>query len=375
MLTGIYLSGCSTPYCPDSGTGLGNTCGQVAATNATSATNSSGVTTNTTTTGNTTATNTGNPVANTTNSTVTNVTRNAFQQSQMFLSSPSAGLARLTLGQTSWNPTSLLGGPPSAGYLTLDALHDRLYVADTGANAIEIYDAVSTLGVNASPIRVLTGASTGLNAPVQVQVDDANDLLYVGNSGSTAITVFSSASTVSGDVTPARTMVSPHISGISSIYLDSAGNRLWVVDPRAEALVEFDSAATLTGSSAATRVVSGSNTALVNPRYLTQGGTSLYVSVTSAILRFSSADSLMGNVAPAAGLAGVLRTPGQLTYSTSTNELYVADPGANAVLVFANASTTNGIPGPANELGGRSTGLPSVAGLALELDPQGARTR
>jgi hypothetical protein len=75
----------------------------------------------------------------------------------------------------------------------------------------------------------------------------------------------------------------------------------------------------------------------------------LYVSTPTSILRFGSALTANGNIAPEAtvtGSATLLSSPRRILIDTSTNRLFVANTGGASILIFANASTMNGNAGP-----------------------------
>lgn len=85
--------------------------------------------------------------------------------------------------------------------LYLDAANDRLYLADSGANAINIYDNASTLNLKVAPSRVLTGAPTQLNQPSGIAIDAVNKLI-ISNAGGNSITVYANAGAINGNIPP-----------------------------------------------------------------------------------------------------------------------------------------------------------------------------
>jgi len=84
-------------------------------------------------------------------------------------------------------------------------IRGRLYVANKLNNAITVFAAGAT--GNASPVDTIAGPNTGLNAPLGIVVDPGGRI-YVANSGTSAatssITVY--ASGASGNATPIRTI-------------------------------------------------------------------------------------------------------------------------------------------------------------------------
>ena len=342
LFLALLCGGCATAFCPDSGTGLGNTCGQ--GTSSNSSTNSTGT-------------------------------------GQLYVSNSGAStLARFasaTTVQSDVLPTAFVRGVltrlSSPGYLTLDTANDRLYVPNAGDNSILVWDKISQASENAPPTRFIQGAGTQLSGPIHIEIDSANDLLYVANRGNNSVTVFSSASTIQGNTAPVRTLsgAATQITAISALHIDTANNRLWVVNPTSNALLVFDNALSLNGGPPPNRVVSGSNTLLSSPQYLLQTGTRLYISCgNGSILRFEGADALSGSVAPAATITGSLTNlagPRQLVYRSDADELYVADGGAGAIWVFSSASTANGGPVPIRKIQGTNPGFSGLQGMALDL--------
>jgi sugar lactone lactonase YvrE len=86
--------------------------------------------------------------------------------------------------------------------LFLDSVNDRLFLADSAANAIHVYDNASTLNLKVAPTRTLGGAATQLDQPSGVAVDAVGKLI-VGNAGGSSITVYVNAAAISGNIAPA----------------------------------------------------------------------------------------------------------------------------------------------------------------------------
>ena len=88
----------------------------------------------------------------------------------------------------------------------LDAVNNRLYLADSGANAINVYDNASTLNLKAAPARSITGAATQLNQPSGIAIDAVGKLI-VNNAGGNSITVYVNAGAANGNIAPAVVIV------------------------------------------------------------------------------------------------------------------------------------------------------------------------
>ncbi len=97
----------------------------------------------------------------------------------------------------------------------------------------------------------------------------------------------------------------------------------------------------------------------------------LYVTNESgnAIVRFDSAFSITGNVAPAAQITGAnthLSSPERLALDTVADRLFVANLAASSILVFDQISTKTGNIPPSREIVGPTTGLIQPVDLAYD---------
>jgi hypothetical protein len=96
---------------------------------------------------------------------------------------------------------------------------DRLYVSNTSANSIFVFDGASTSNSSSTPNRTLSGASM-LNQPRDLFVDTGTDRLYVANSGANSVLVFNSASTANGTPAPDRVLNLTALTGPWGIFID-----------------------------------------------------------------------------------------------------------------------------------------------------------
>jgi DNA-binding beta-propeller fold protein YncE len=249
----------------------------------------------------------------------------------------------------------------------------RLFVPSGADNSVLIFDNVHIAAENVPPTRFLSGIGTQLNRPIQVVPDTSRDLLYVANAGSNSVLIFSNAATLQGAVAPVRQLSGglTRISSISAIHLDIENDRLWVVDPVANSLLVYPGASTLNGNVPPARVISGSNTQLNAPQYLLFQGNRLWISNTGSLLRFDEGVNASGNQAPSAVVSGQITSlvrPQQMALDADNNELYVVDSGAAGVLVFSNPATIIGNVPPRRRLQGNLTGLVDPIGLILDLE-------
>ncbi|WP_372523261.1 hypothetical protein [Sulfuricaulis sp.] len=102
----------------------------------------------------------------------------------------------------------------------VDVMADRLYVADTSANAVLIFDGASKANSSSSPNRTISGGTSALNQPRGVFVDTGTDELYVTNAGSDSVLVFNGASTVNNPASPNRALSLSASTGPWGIYVD-----------------------------------------------------------------------------------------------------------------------------------------------------------
>lgn len=95
----------------------------------------------------------------------------------------------------------------------------------------------------------------------------------------------------------------------------------------------------------------------------------LYVATNSAILRFSSALTVSGNIAPAAtitGTATLLSAPQHLLADAGSDRLFVANSGTSSILIFETASKIAGDAAPSRTISGSATLLSVPHDLALD---------
>lgn len=274
-------------------------------------------------------------------------------------------------------PSATISSPQlsSPKYILLDSTNNRIYVANSGASNILVFDSVSTLNGSVTPTRTVTSANLG--TPTDVALDPVNDLLYVADN--LEIAVFASASTINGN-TPAIRVILPGFTP-SALHLDATNNRLFAADPISNTISVFDGASTLTGSITPTRTITGANTQLSQPAGLQIDGAGRLIvgnfsPASITIYQNASAITTAGNISPTAVISGSntqLAGPTQLAIDPTTNsgELYVADPNGANVVVFSSITTVTGTlnPTPNRNLAGSGTGLSGTAsatGVALD---------
>lgn len=85
--------------------------------------------------------------------------------------------------------------------LFIDGASDRLYLADSATNTIDVYDGASGLNGTVAATRTISGTSTQLNQPSGIAIDALGKLI-VSNKGSNSITVYVNAAGSQGNVPP-----------------------------------------------------------------------------------------------------------------------------------------------------------------------------
>jgi hypothetical protein len=264
-------------------------------------------------------------------------------------------------------------------YLTLDTALDRLFVANLGGSSILVFDQISTKNGNIAPSRTIFGPTTGLIRPSDVSYDKSRNALYVADGPD--VYVFNSASNANGDTAPARD-IKPGFA-VSALFIDSTNDRLYLADPTANTIAIFDSASVLNGTVTATRSLAGPTTNLSEPFGIQVDSAGRLIVSNSGtgsggqITVYSGAATVNGDVPPVATIAGAsttLTTPTQIAInpSSSSGELYVANPFAGNIPIFTGYATANGNVAPARNINGAATtlvpsgGHPTARGLALD---------
>jgi len=229
-------------------------------------------------------------------------------------------------------------------------------IASGGQSGAETF-ALGTTG-NAQQ---LTGISC-FNKPSQtnaVAFDGTGNLYVADVSGrAKAIDVF--APGASGCISPMRTI--PETGGLA---IDS-NNVLYVANKTTATIDLFPS-----GSGTMEAQIGGSNTGLLAPSTVAvDASLNVYVfdTMTATISEFAA--GAHGNVAPVrtifgskTGLSGGNGFSFGLAVSKTSGEIFVSNPGSNAILGFA--ATASGNVAPIQTIAGSATGLSDPLGVAL----------
>jgi hypothetical protein len=154
----------------------------------------------------------------------------------------------------------------------LDAANNRLFLADSAANAINIYDNASTLNLKVVPSRALTGAATQLNTPTGVGVDAVGKLV-VSNAGGNSITVYVNAGAANGNAAPAIVIsgASTTLGLPSQIAVNKSSTRVevFVANSNGVNVPIFSDLGATSGNIAPSRNIVGAATSLAIPLGIT----------------------------------------------------------------------------------------------------------
>lgn len=282
----------------------------------------------------------------------------------------------LTPAATIVGQATQLNGPQ---FISLDTANDRMYVGNSGANSILVFDNVSTLGGNVSPARVISGSATTLNRVQGLALDTAGNQLYVANSGTNTIAVFANVSTLSGNIAPSRILAGSltALSGPSGLLLDSTGSNLYVANKTGNSIALFQNVGSLNGNIAPAAVLSGSATRLnapVSVQLDNAGGLIVCNQGANNMLTFSAAAGapISPNLAPTGVVGGfggglAIVHPGQVFYVGKSDTLYIADTTQNGILIYNAIETLSGQIFPNREIAGPASGFASPTGVAYQV--------
>jgi hypothetical protein len=148
----------------------------------------------------------------------------------------------------------------SAGFtIALDSANDRLFAA--AVNAVNVYDAASTLNGAVTANRIITGASTQLQSIHSIVLDSGGRLI-VSTFFPESIVVFANAAAANGNVAPvAASTLSPGTLP-NQIALLSTGDLYVAYNGFQADVAVFANIASASGSIAPVRVLAGPNTGL-----------------------------------------------------------------------------------------------------------------
>ncbi len=237
-----------------------------------------------------------------------------------------------------------LSGP--AGVF-LDRTNDVLYVANSGQNAIQIYDNASTLTSPIAASRLIVGDQTRLNEPFAVTFDAVSGRLFVANRGGNAITTYHTecitGTSLEGNIAPCNLLVGDQtqLDFPRGLAVDSVKNLLYISNSGGDSILVYENANTV-GAAPASCVSDFSNCNIPPARVISPHEGSLNESK--------------------------LELPFGITLDIPNDRLYVANSGFNhpGILIYEGASALNGAVEPERVISGLNTQLSIPAGIDVE---------
>jgi hypothetical protein len=196
----------------------------------------------------------------------------------------------------------------------------------------------------------------------------AHGKLYVTNDHDNSILRFDNAFTVTGNVSPAATISgsATQLSNPQYIFLDATANRLFVANPGVPNILVFDGISTKTGNVAPSRVITSTSLAAPTDVALDKGRDLLYVADTNGVLVFAAASTANGLDVPVHIIQSGF-TPSALFADAGSDRLFAADATNNVINVYDGASSLSGSSvAITRKLTGSSTQLAQPFGLQID---------
>jgi hypothetical protein len=244
----------------------------------------------------------------------------------------------------------------------------QLLVCNSGSSAITVYADAANVTGNQPPIRDVSGPQTMINAPVSIALDPSRDLVYVLSSISSTILVFAGTSTsaFSGNVAPVHLITSTSLNTAQNIRLDGADN-LYVANTGGNNVLVFSGASSLNGP-ATPRILTSPQFRLPFAVFVDRNDNLFVLNHNAGIplvLTFKNASTLNGPVTYDTSLTvqGGKAAGGIAVASNGTG--YIATYVDNAIYVYDNIQTRNGVVVPDRTIQGTRTGLNHPSGLCL----------
>jgi hypothetical protein len=236
-----------------------------------------------------------------------------------------------------------------------------LYVANQDANSIAVFDAGSD--GNATPVRTIVGANTGLSTPANI-VRDAQGQVYVTNYTGQSLTVY--APLAAGNAAPVRTIAGPS-TGLNRPYAltRDSGGQIYVFDVATGTILVFDSAAA--NNATPIRTISGPNTGLHTAvGFKVSPAGELYVADQDAGNVKVFAAGAHDDAPPIRTIGGPNSSPNTPTglELDATGQLYVTDFQGQSIRVYASGADGDAI--PVRTITGANTNFSFPIGIVLD---------
>lgn len=243
----------------------------------------------------------------------------------------------------------------------------EVFVANGGSNSITVYS--RSANGNTVPLRTIIGAATGLNSPSALVVDSTYNEVFVVNQGAIPPTVTVYSRFANGNVAPVRVLTgaATGLDGPNAVALDLTNNELLVLNNIGLSVTVYQRAAA--GNTAPLRTLTGLSTGLSDPRGLAVDTTNneLFVvnNADNSVTVYNR--TAMGNTAPVRTLVGgatAMNTPVAVAVDPLNDELFVSNI-VNLVTVYPRAASGN--VAPIRSISGGATQMFGPVGVALDL--------
>lgn len=142
-----------------------------------------------------------------------------------------------------------------------------LFVINTGTNSILVFSNLTTSNGNIAPSATIEGAATDLDRPADITID-VNEALIVTDPFDASINVYENARTLNGNVAPTRKVVgaATQLNSPGGVAYDAAADELYVADTGIPAVLVFAAVSTsaFDGDVAPVRKISEPNSITTN---------------------------------------------------------------------------------------------------------------
>lgn len=251
------------------------------------------------------------------------------------------------------------GGPGCGGDAANPLVPPKtlLYLLDTFHKAVFVVDNATTVDGPVDPARTITGDKTLIENPTAIAVDNRRDILYVADANQQAVLVFAPASTQDGDATPLRQI--PAGGNIQSMTLDEVGNRLYVFNATGLSVQVWDHVSTVNGDPPDRTFTIGF---LASALFIDNQRDFLYVGdpIAFSIDVYAQASTLIGSPLPTRIFfddQAQFDRINSLTMNVPNDLLYMANNLGPLINVFTKASTLNQNVSPDRVVEGDQTAL------------------
>ena len=222
---------------------------------------------------------------------------------QIYVVNWDGGTVTVIDGATNGATTISVGSKPIA--LAINSLTNRIYVANSNSNTVTVID-------GATGFTKTLGAGT---YPIAVAVNQLTNQIYVANNGSGNLTVIDGASNNLTTVTAANAP--------SGVAVNSITNKIYVPNSQASSVTVIDGV----NLSTAFALVAGTpDQAVIDP-----------VTNTIYITNHTGAVDYLNGSTLTVGAIQVSNYTSALDLDSTTNRIYVPNPGSNTVSVIAGA--------------------------------------